>query len=93
MSENTKYLPKTATRESILFLILFLFGLFLLPVIIYSVGTSIFGEYAGDGFWDFFRLLQSELWTGELVVWFLVLSPYIIWQLLRLTVRVFRKPA
>lgn len=93
MSENTKFLRKTVTRESVLFLILFLLGLFLLPVIIYTVGTSIFGEYAGDGFWAFFGLLQGELWNGEAVVWFLVLSPYLIWQLFRLTMRAFRKPA
>ncbi len=35
--------------------------------------------------------LHGELRTGEPVVWFLMLSPYLAWQLLRLTVYGFRR--
>jgi len=91
MSATKTSLRKKATRESMQFLFLLLVGLFLLPIGIYSVGTSIFGEYAGDGFWDFFGLLQRELWAGEPVVWFLVLSPYLIWQIFRVTIWAFQR--
>ena len=30
-------------------------------------------------------MLMGELLSGEPAVWFLILSPYIVWQLLRLT--------
>ena len=81
-----------ATRESVLLLSLLLIGLLILPIVIYSVGTSIFGEYAGNGFWDFFSLLRSELLAGEPVVWFLVLSPYLVWQVFRVTIWAFQRP-
>jgi hypothetical protein len=92
MSGKKKSLQKTASRESMLFVFMFLCGVCVLPIVIYTVGTSIFGAYAGDGFWDFFGMLRGELLAGEPVVWFLVLSPYLIWQTFRLTVFAFRRP-
>ena len=92
MSAKEKSTRKRATRESVLFLILLLFGVLILPIVIYSIGTSIFGEYAGNGFWDFFDLLRNELLAGEPVVWFLVLSPYLVWQIFRVTIWAFRRP-
>lgn len=73
-----------------MFLILLLTGLFFLPLIIYLVGKSVFGEYGGTGFGAFYGMLHSGLRSGELAVWFLVLTPYAVWQLLRLTFRSFR---
>jgi len=65
----------------------FLFaGLVLLPLAIYLTGESVFGEYAGAGFSDFFRRLGGDIREGRSVVWFLVLSPYLILMLLRLTI-------
>lgn len=92
MSATEKSTRKKVTSESALFLILLLVGLLFLPIVIYAVGTAIFGDYAGNGFWDFLGLLHSKLWAGEPVVWFLVLSPYLIWQIFRLTIRAFRHP-
>jgi hypothetical protein len=92
MSVKEKSTRNRATRESVLLLILLLIGLLILPIVIYSVGTSIFGEYAGDGFWDFFSLLHHELLAGEPVVWFLVFSPYLIWQIFRVTIWAFQRP-
>jgi hypothetical protein len=80
--------PKTAKiiqRELVLLLILLPVGLLLLPAAVYIVGSAIFGEYGGSGFGGFFGMLMGELQSGEPAVWFLVLSPYIVWQLLRLT--------
>lgn len=92
MSAKQNLLRKKATRESALFLLLLLTGLLFLPIVIYLVGKTIFGEYAGAGFSGFYGLLHSKLRSGEPVVWFLVLSPYLIWQLFRLTLWAFQRP-
>jgi len=92
MSAKEKSSRQRATRESVLFLILLLIGVLILPIVIYSVGTSIFGEYAGNGYWDFFGQLRSELLAGEPVVWFLVLSPYLVWQIFRMSIWAFQRP-
>jgi len=92
MSVKENSLRKMATRESALFLLLLLTGLLFLPIVIWLVGTGIFGAYGGGGFWSFYGLLHSELRSGEPVVWFLVLSPYLIWQIFRLTIWAFRRP-
>lgn len=85
--ENWKSL---ARKESILFLWLLLAGLFVLPLAVYVVGRALFGEYGGTGFSAFYGTLHSELRSGTPSVWFLILSPYFIWQLLRLTFRAFK---
>jgi hypothetical protein len=92
MSAKQNSLRKMATRESALFLLSLLTGLFFLPIVIWLVGKGIFGAYAGGGFWSFYGLLHSELRSGEPVVWFLVLSPYLIWQIFRLTIWAFQRP-
>ena len=74
-----------ALRETALFLSLFFFGLVLLPVGVYLVGAEVFGNYGGHGFGGFFGTLSSKIRSGEAVAWFLVLSPYLGWQILRLT--------
>ncbi len=65
-------------------------GLVLLPLAIYFTGQSVFGEYGGAGFSDFYGRLSGEIRDGRAVVWFLVLSPYVILMLLRLTIWAFR---
>lgn len=68
----------------------FLFaGLVLLPLAIYLTGESVFGEYGGAGFVDFFGRISSDIREGRPVVWFLVLSPYLILISLRLTIWAF----
>ncbi len=66
-------------------------GMVLLPLAIYFTGQSIFGEYSGAGFSEFYRRLSGEVREGRPVVWFLVLSPYLILMLLRFTFWAFRK--
>ena len=90
MMESEKDWKAIAGRESVLFLWMLLGGLFLLPVAIYVIGLALFGEYGGSGFSAFYANLHSELLAGAPSVWFLILSPYLIWQLLRLTIRAFR---
>ena len=76
---------QTALRELALFLGLLFFGLALLPIGVYLVGGEVFGEYGGHGFGGFFGTLGSKIRDGEPVAWFLTLSPYLVWQVLRLT--------
>ncbi len=90
MPVNIESLKKTATKESALILCLLFFGLLILPLAIYMVGKSVFGDYGGSGFSAFYGTLHSAIRDGEPVVPFLVLSPYLVWQLTRLTVWGFR---
>lgn len=90
MSDATVSRKTSARKESVLLLWLLLVGIFILPGVIYLIGRSMFGEYGGTGFSAFYGLLHSQLRSGEYSVWFLVLSPYLVWQILRLTFRVFR---
>lgn len=83
---------KDAIREEFaLFLLLLLTGLLVLPIVIYVVGTVVFGAYEGSGFMEFYGTLHSEFRSGQRVVWFLMLSPYLVWQAARLTVWGFRQ--
>lgn len=59
-------------------------GLVIVPVGVFFVGDQVFGPYGGHGFGDFFRILSSRIRDGDRVAWFLVLSPYIAWQTIRL---------
>lgn len=66
-----------------------LFGLLVLPIAIYLVGDSVFGDYGGAGFGAFYGEIHRHIRDGDPVVWFLVLSPYLLWQSVRLTFRLF----
>ncbi|MGH8193338.1 MAG: hypothetical protein ACREQ8_02905 [Woeseiaceae bacterium] len=66
-------------------------GLVILPLCIYGVGEAVFGEYGNGGFASFYRQLHARFRDGEPVVWFLLLSPYLLWQLVRLTAWAFRR--
>ena len=68
-----------------------LFGLLLMPLAIYWVGKLVFGEYGGTGFSAFYGTLHRAIRSADLVVLFLVFSPYLIWQLTRLTNWGFRR--
>ena len=75
-----------ARKEATLFLGLLFFGFVLMPMVIYLVGQKNFGDYSGYGYADFFGTLSAKIRSGEPVAWFLVLSPYLAWQTLRLTI-------
>jgi hypothetical protein len=86
-----KALKDVIRQETALFLLLLLTGLLLLPIVIYAVGTAVFGAYEGSGFMEFYATLHSEFRAGQRVVWFLMLSPYLVWQGTRLTAWGFRQ--
>jgi hypothetical protein len=85
MAGNIETLKKSAVRELGIFLSLLFFGLLILPLAIYFVGKAVFGEYGGSGFGAFYGTLHRAIRASDPVVLFLVLSPYLIWQLTRLT--------
>ena len=91
MPVNIESLKKRAIRELAFFLGLLLFGLVILPLAIYWVGNSVFGEYGGSGFFAFYGTLQSAMRDAEPAALFLVLTPYLMCQLSRLTVWGFRQ--
>jgi hypothetical protein len=91
VSGDNKPLKQKAMNELALALSFIFAGMVLLPLVIYLTGQSVFGEYGGAGFSDFFRRLGGDIREGRPVVWFLVLSPYLILMSLRLTIWAFQK--
>lgn len=85
---NTTTRPKPirqrATKEVALLVGLLFIGLLVMPIIVYQIGQTVFGTYGGVGFADFFGTLNAKVRDGDTVAWFLVLSPYLGWQCLRL---------
>jgi len=81
---STNPVRQAATKELGLLVFLLFAGLVLLPVLIYFVGQIVFGDYAGVGYGDFFGGLSAKVRSGEWASWFLILSPYLGWQCLRL---------
>jgi hypothetical protein len=78
-------LKRKILKEAALFTSLLFVGLVLMPIAIFWVGQNVFGQYGGQGYSDFFGKISSKIRGGESVSWFFVLSPYLAWQLLRLT--------
>jgi len=91
VSVEKKLFKQKALNETALALSFIFAGLVLLPLAIYFTGQSVFGEYGGAGFSDFYGRLSGEIREGRPAVWFLVLTPYLILMLLRLTIWAFRR--
>lgn len=91
MSAIKPAFAQSARKEVTLFLVLTLAGMLVLPSIVYVIGTTVFGAYGNGGFATFYGTLHSEFRAGQPVVIFLMFAPYIIWQVLRWTVRGFRQ--
>jgi len=75
---------KSLKKEAALFASLLFFGLVILPIAIWFVGKAVFGVYGGMGYGDFFGTLIGKIRGCDLVAWFLVLSPWLVWQIGRL---------
>lgn len=84
MNDKPSSLKNTVRKEIALLTGLLFFGLVIMPVAIYWLGQGIFGDYGGQGYGDFFGTLSGKIRSGDAVAWFLVLSPYLVWQCLRL---------
>lgn len=90
MSESPATLTRVLKREAALFIGLLFFGLVIMPIGIWFVGKAVFGAYGGAGYVDFFGNLSAKIRAGDTVAWFLVLSPWLVWQVLRLAVAAWR---
>lgn len=94
MSANQSVFAKSVRKEVTLLLVLTLVGMLVLPIIVYLIGTTVFGAYGSGGFATFYGTLHGEFRAGEPVVIFLMFAPYLVWQVLRWTIRGFRhRPA
>lgn len=82
---DSSALKNRLLKETALLAVLGFIGLAVLPLCVYLVGQAVFGEYGNGGFSGFFGELHRKLRGGEPSAWFLLFSPYLLWQLLRLT--------
>ena len=81
-----KTLQKSAIRnEAVLLVGLLIFGIICIPGAVYLVGQLVFGDFAGEGFGDFFASISTKLMAADGAAWLLVASPYLVLQCLRLT--------
>lgn len=80
-SLKTLALKELALLAGLLFL-----GFVVLPVAVFAVGQIVFGAYAGAGYGDFFSTLSNKIMRFDPVAWFLILSPYLGMQCLRLAI-------
>jgi hypothetical protein len=78
-------------KELALLGVMLLFGITILPIAIWFVGNLVFGSYGGAGYGDFFGTLGAKIRTANPVAWFLVLSPWLALQVVRLAVFGWRK--
>ncbi len=68
------------------------FGLTALPLLVYWVGMRVVGEYYPEsGLSDFVWHIWSDLAAGSVLAWILIVSPYLIIQLLRLALILWRR--
>jgi hypothetical protein len=78
-------------RELVVLAVLLAVGLFGLPPAIYWVGQHVIGRYGdGGGLWDLTEAVWLALLQGHVGAWLLVLSPYVVVQLLRATRLIWR---
>lgn len=85
VAESETAIKKRAIKEIALFVGLLFLGFVLMPIAIYIVGQQFFGEYAGHGYGHFFGILSGKIRSWDIVAWFLILAPYLAWQIARLT--------
>lgn len=71
--------------ELVLLGLLVFVGVALVPIAVYMVGDAFFGDYGGGGFSAFYRDLHARFRAGNPAMWLLLLSPYVLWQLVRAT--------
>ncbi len=90
-SKNKIKLPLNFKKELIVLGFFLFLSLLVLPIIIYVVGELVFGKYEGNGYMDFLIKLIERLSSGNFVTWILILSPYIGWQIMRISLYL-RKP-
>ncbi|HZX22379.1 MAG TPA: hypothetical protein VFF18_02490 [Woeseiaceae bacterium] len=91
MADEKNDIGALLKRESLLAVVLVLGGVLLLPAAVYGVGFLIFGEYP-DGLGGFYGEIWGALGRGNPGTGFLVLSPWLVVTVTRLTWRAMRRP-
>ena len=82
----------TVKFELILGMTLLAFGMLALPVGVYWVGQFVIGGYESDsGVAGLIGAIWDDLGRGSPAAWILVLSPYVVIQLLRVAIRLLRR--
>ena len=81
---------RTIKREIAIAAALFAAGLLVLPPAIYWVGRQVAGDYGGAGPLAFADQIWADFMQLEPAAWLLVLSPYLLLQLVRLIGRTWR---
>ena len=80
-------------KELLIFGVLFFVGLVVLPFCIYIVGRSFIGEYSPEaGAAGLLMAIWGDLAGFSVAAWLLVLSPWLVIQLLRVAMRLWRRP-
>lgn len=79
--------------ELALALALLVVGLVLVPLTVFWAGTAVAGDYAGEGgLWGLLVSLWRDAGRGQIAAWTLLLTPYLVVQLLRLAGALLRQP-
>jgi hypothetical protein len=86
LSKQGTYQARFLKKEVALLATMLFLGLVLLPIAIWFVGNAIFGTSGGTGYSDFFGSLSGKIRAGDPAAWFLVLSPWLGVQVVRLAV-------
>ena len=91
----SKYLNRLSPfwrRELGFFALLFGFGLLVMPFLIYFAGVLTLGPYEG-GLLAFLGSLMGAVFTAKPSAWLLVIGPYLMFTVIRLLTRPFRRQA
>ena len=76
--------PSRGPRELMILVILLAFGLFVVPLLIWAVGSGMLGPYTNGSAFALLVDFFAGLRTGSLVYWSVVVGPYVFVMLLRL---------
>jgi len=77
-------------RELGFFVLLFGFGLLVMPFLIYLAGVMTLGPYEG-GLLAFFGSLLGAFFTAKPSAWLLVIGPYLLFSAVRFLTRPLRR--
>lgn len=77
-------------REAVIALSWLAAGALLLPILIYLCGITFLGSYEGGGLGSTFGTVWRGLGTGSPASWVVVAGPYVLFQLLRVLIYVWK---
>jgi hypothetical protein len=80
-------------RELLLLILALLAGVIAVPWAIWAAGQATLGEYSGGGPFDLWGDFFRGLAAGGAAFWTAALGPYVLLLVLRLLLRLFRRPS